>query len=484
MARSRRTTRSRWTRSPAPPAPAARPSCAISGRRTNWPSPSSTGSGRVEEAARRVEPGDTVARRRARSSTATRRWATPTCACSSSRGASPPIDHLLAVGREQPPRLDRDRRSRPFLPRRGARREELVLTLYAATDVTVWKLLRRDLGRIARRDRSHHPQPRRGCHRARSTASRRTSHDDAPRSATCCRCGRAAAPSPPGLGVARRLIARGHAVHVLGDPTIRDQAEQAGCTFSPWTRAPHRTSLDPAQDLLEDWETTNPLAMLDAGPRPVHRRAGRGVRRRHRRRHRPRPSRRRRARLPALRRRSSPPRRPTCLWSPIVPQHLDAAEPGRARPRPGVPPRQGRPGRWRDAALRSRRQRPVRPRPAAAQRGPRRHAASPPLRSFYDQVLDTERILVLTSPSFDFASPSVPANVTYVGPILDDPAWAEPWTRPGRRPTGDDPLVLVGFSSTYQHQVPAAPAGRRCAVDACRCAGVVTSGPIARAPTR
>ncbi len=66
----------------------------------------------------------------------------------------------------------------------------------------------------------------------------------------------------PGLGVARRLIARGHAVHVLADPTIGAQAEQAGCTFTSWTRAPHRTSHDPADDLLRDWETTNPLVML------------------------------------------------------------------------------------------------------------------------------------------------------------------------------------------------------------------------------
>ncbi|MGI9052283.1 MAG: hypothetical protein ACR2HQ_06485 [Ilumatobacteraceae bacterium] len=66
----------------------------------------------------------------------------------------------------------------------------------------------------------------------------------------------------PGLGVARRLIARGHVVHVLADPTIGAQAEQAGCTFTPWQRAPHRTSLDPDQDLLRDWETANPLVML------------------------------------------------------------------------------------------------------------------------------------------------------------------------------------------------------------------------------
>ena len=36
----------------------------------------------------------------------------------------------------------------------------------------------------------------------------------------------------PELGVARRLIARGHTVHVLADPTIVAEAEQAGCTFT------------------------------------------------------------------------------------------------------------------------------------------------------------------------------------------------------------------------------------------------------------
>ena len=67
---------------------------------------------------------------------------------------------------------------------------------------------------------------------------------------------------PPELGVAKRLVASGHRVHVLGDPTIEASARAAGCTFSPWQRAPHRTSLDPAEDLLKDWETTNPIAML------------------------------------------------------------------------------------------------------------------------------------------------------------------------------------------------------------------------------
>ena len=67
---------------------------------------------------------------------------------------------------------------------------------------------------------------------------------------------------PPMLGAARRLIARGHRVRVLGDPTIRIEAEKTGCAFTPWRRAPHRTDLRPESDLLRDWEAPNPVAML------------------------------------------------------------------------------------------------------------------------------------------------------------------------------------------------------------------------------
>src|SRR5687768_9295297 len=67
---------------------------------------------------------------------------------------------------------------------------------------------------------------------------------------------------PPMLGVARRLIARGHTVTVLGDPTIEVEAERVGCRFMPWRRAPHRSTLLPEDDLLRDWELKNPIDLL------------------------------------------------------------------------------------------------------------------------------------------------------------------------------------------------------------------------------
>src|SRR5262249_32275252 len=74
----------------------------------------------------------------------------------------------------------------------------------------------------------------------------------------------------------------------------------------------------------------------------------------------------------------------------------------------------------------------------------------PPLRGMPDLMARADRILVCSSPSYDFGSGSVPANVRYVGPQLDDDPgegsggrWAD---EPGQ------PLVLVGLSSTVMRQ--------------------------------
>src|SRR5262249_18668734 len=54
--------------------------------------------------------------------------------------------------------------------------------------------------------------------------------------------------------------------------------------------------------------------------------------------------------------------------------------------------------------------------------------------------------------SYDFAARAeLPAGVVYVGPQLDDPAWAAPWTSPW--PDGaTEPLVIVALGSTFQNQ--------------------------------
>jgi len=256
---------------------------------------------------------------------------------------------------------------------------------------------------------------------------------------------------PPELGVARRLVARGHQVHVLADPTIEEAAEEAGCTFSPWRRAPHRASLDPSEDPLKDWETKNPLVMLRrardrfiAGPA---------------------------AEFAADTGDAVDAFAPDALVADAflfgsiiaaqaasVPVALLVPNiwimPSRGTPAigPGFAPARTVLGRTRDAALLATVNRVFRAGlpPVNAARSARGLA---PLSSFYEQALGVERILVLSSPVFDYAASSVPGNVRYVGPILDDPGWAQAWSSPW---AGDDerPLVLVGFSSTYQNQGP------------------------------
>ena len=73
----------------------------------------------------------------------------------------------------------------------------------------------------------------------------------------------------------------------------------------------------------------------------------------------------------------------------------------------------------------------------------------PPLRDVFELFDRCSKVLVMTSPSFDFVAPRLPANVRYVGPQLDDPGWAAAeW-----HSQGTDPLVLVATSSIFQHQV-------------------------------
>jgi MGT family glycosyltransferase len=74
-----------------------------------------------------------------------------------------------------------------------------------------------------------------------------------------------------------------------------------------------------------------------------------------------------------------------------------------------------------------------------------------PLAHPFEQITRLARHLVLTSAAFDFPATSLPKNVVYTGPELDDPAWVDQWTSPW--PVNDlRPLVVVGFSTTFQNQ--------------------------------
>ena len=69
--------------------------------------------------------------------------------------------------------------------------------------------------------------------------------------------------------------------------------------------------------------------------------------------------------------------------------------------------------------------------------------------SITEQLLDADRLLVLTGRDFELDGVRPPANVRYVGPQL-------PHSRDGhdpQLPAGDDPLVLISLSTTEQDQL-------------------------------
>ena len=98
----------------------------------------------------------------------------------------------------------------------------------------------------------------------------------------------------------------------------------------------------------------------------------------------------------------------------------------------------------------------------------------PPVRDLPGLMARADRVLVCSSPSYDFAPGSVPANVRYVGPQLDD----EPSGGSGDRWAAEpgQPLVLVGLSSTVMRQEGLLQRAAS-ALGQLRVRGLVTTGP-------
>ena len=138
---------------------------------------------------------------------------------------------------------------------------------------------------------------------------------------------------------------------------------------------------------------------------------------------------------------------------------------------PGVAPAKGRAGRARDALLGRMTHRLWNSGLASLNRTRVENGLAPVRRSL-DAVTTSDLLLILTSAAFEFPSFAPPANVRIAGPRLDDPAWVRPWTPP----PGNEPLVLVGLSSTFQDQAGAL--GRiATALGELPVRGLITTGP-------
>jgi MGT family glycosyltransferase len=252
---------------------------------------------------------------------------------------------------------------------------------------------------------------------------------------------------PPETGAARRLVQRGHRVEVLAEDSMLEEVQATGATFRPWTRGFNRPDRRPEHDPFRDWEIRTPLQlfsrMLDgvlAGPAPGY---------------------------------AADVTDTLCDYRPdlvvcsfFALGAMVAAEAAGlpyyvlmpniyGLPAPGMPPLGlgARPAADPVAKIRDR----VVSTMVKRQwnkgldqiNALRKSHGLKPIADFWDQVRQANKVLVLTSRSFDFPA-ELPASVRYVGPVLDDPAWAvEPWMPP----SGADPLVLVAMSSTFQNQI-------------------------------
>ena len=253
---------------------------------------------------------------------------------------------------------------------------------------------------------------------------------------------------PPELGLARRLVERGHQVHVLGESPVEPEAIAAGCTFSGFVRAPNRKSRRPDDDPFQDW-TGSPMAAfkrvrdgLVCGPalqfaqdvlEQVEKNRAEAVV----------------IDLMILgaiigAEKAGLPRvgiAPHCYMRPT---------PGSTPLGLGLHPARGPLGRLRDAVLRSMMMRMIAGGLPAIARA-RNELGLEPVSHPFEVEDRLDRILVLSSLAFDHPQPALPANVRYVGPVLDDPTWVEPWTSPWDE-SDPRPMVLVSLGSTFQDQ--------------------------------
>ncbi|HYH34167.1 MAG TPA: nucleotide disphospho-sugar-binding domain-containing protein [Nocardioides sp.] len=252
---------------------------------------------------------------------------------------------------------------------------------------------------------------------------------------------------PPQLGAIRGLVRRGHTATVLADPTLEAEVRAVGAEFRSWSRAPHRRS---ASDLVaDDRGISNPsrlvrllLDELVAGPAAAFaadvleadhdQRCDAVV-----------------AEMPLLGALAAGRSlgRPTVALMTLC----------YAAPHPHMPPfgsgwgpGRGPFGRTRNrlgAALAHR----LWDRGVPALDQARAGLGLGPVGShLWDQLDELDRVLVLTAREFDLPCESLPPNVRYVGPQLDDPGWAD---RPVALPEGEEPLVVVSLSSTPMDQI-------------------------------
>jgi MGT family glycosyltransferase len=248
---------------------------------------------------------------------------------------------------------------------------------------------------------------------------------------------------PADTSVMRAMVERGHEVRVLADRVLAPDIEPTGAEHVPWDRAPQRADLDPKSVIMKDWDTSTPFQAFarvrdDAMVGP--------------------------AGLFAADVRAELRRRPADAvvgnffvfgaqiaaeaegvpFAFLVSNLLSFRGSGTPPLGPGFKPARGPLGRARDNAV-NRVMARLFDRGLDRLNEVRVENGIEPIGSVLQNFERADRLLLMTSRAFEYEQFSPPPNVRIVGPRLDDPVWVGEWAPPA----GDDPLVLVGMSSTF-----------------------------------
>ncbi len=249
---------------------------------------------------------------------------------------------------------------------------------------------------------------------------------------------------PPVLGVASRLIKRGHRVRILAEPCLQKSIENIGACYIPFTK--HFTRTDRSLDIIKDFQA-KPLTIPSVENILIE---------------------------PALDVAKE-------TLAELNKEHTDvlvadfmmlgsllAAEvkhikrvalfhmpeylPGSGRPPGGfgLLPSPTLIGQCRDLLLTALFNR-VLNQYLPKLNDTRTALSLKPYQNLTDTYHEADLRLIQTCKAFDAPIDPAPKNVRYVGPVLDDPDWseAEAFSWPQNDPR---PLVLVSLSSTFQNQ--------------------------------
>jgi len=249
---------------------------------------------------------------------------------------------------------------------------------------------------------------------------------------------------PPVLGLAKRLLEKGHKVYVLTEPCLEAPVKTMGLGYFSFKK--HYTRTNRKEDICKDWNAKpfeKPVfENIIFGPAQIAIEET----------------------IQVLKATPADVLVVDCLLPPVliagevmdIPRvllfHMPEYLPGPNRP-PGVMgllPGIGVLGKMRDRLLLKVFNKALN-KYLPKINDIRKSYGLAPLKNLIDLLHQADRRFIQTSEAFDFPIEPAPQNVRYVGPILDDPDWVGKWEHPW--PTGDiRPLVIVSLSTTFQNQ--------------------------------